>query len=126
MWPHWVEIGTPAGSTEVWGGPLANGCLVAALSNRAAPNGTLVTAPVSVLLERRAFFSFAMLAGPSARAAGYARGVPAPAAETAMAQATYQLRDVLAGKDVGPVTASGTIAANVAAGDTKLFTLRAT
>ena len=90
---------------------------------QAASSHPLNPAPVSVLRERRGFFSFAMLAGLSARAAGYARAVPTPVAETAAAPTVYQLRDVLAGKNLGQVLATGIVTASVNTGDTKLFVL---
>ena len=58
--------GTPAGSTEVWGGALSNGSLVLALCNRDAPNATVVDAPLSLLLEHNAFFSCAQPIAPPA------------------------------------------------------------
>ena len=111
--------GTPADNTEVWGGPLANGSLVVALQNRKAPNGTVVTAPISSLLGTNEFFSFAMLAPAAARANGYARSVATPPT----AASSYKVRDVLAGKDLGAVSSTGEISAAVDLGDTRVFVL---
>ena len=74
---------------------------------------------MSALLEPNGFFSYAMLAPRAARAAGYARSVPAPAA----AATSYAVRDVLAGKDMPAVAATGSVSAKVDRGDTKLFVL---
>ena len=118
--------GTPAGGTEAWGGALANGSLVVALSNRDAPDGTTVELAVKSLLEPNGFFSFAMLAPAAARASGYARSVPLPATLAALAPgAVYAVRDILAKRDLpGHVSAAtGVVRATVDKGDTKLFVL---
>ena len=78
--------GTPAGEIEAWAGPLTTPAnhssrpssprsLVLALCNRGSENGTVVTAPLSLLMERNGFWSFAMLPPRAARASGYARSV---------------------------------------------------
>lgn len=113
--------GTLAGTTEVWGGPLAGGKLVVALSNRSPSSQATVAAPVSALFEPHGFFSFAMLASPGAEAAGYAESVPPPAA----AAESYTVRDVLA-RTTLPETvsaATGVVSAKVDPGDTRLFVL---
>jgi hypothetical protein len=69
--------GFPAGSIEVWSGPLAaaNGSSVLVLSNREAANATTVhvAAPLSLLAEGyNGFYPFAVLPERSAKASGYA------------------------------------------------------
>ena len=112
--------GTPAGHTEVWAGPLANGSLVVALQNREDQDNTTISVSVAALSEPNAFFSFAMLRAPAARANGYARGVPSPPP----AAKAYTVHDVLLGKDVGVLQGEERLSAQVATGDTKLFVLR--
>jgi len=116
--------GTPAGDTETWGGPLANGSLVLALCNRDAPDGTTVTAPLSLLSESNAFFSNAMLEPRAAKANGYAKSVARQLASGPAHASSYEVSDVLAGgAPMGKVEAGGRFGAKVDAGDTKLFLL---
>ena len=114
--------GTPAGHTEVWGGPLAGGKYVIAMQNRDAPNGTAISAPLSILGERNGFFSYSMLTSAAAKANGYARSVAMP---TPLAT-SYSVRDPILGKDLPDVvTKEGVLTAMVNKGDTKLFVLTA-
>lgn len=115
--------GTPAGSrTEVWGGPLSNGRYVVALSNRDGPDSAAVELNVAALVGSNIFFSFAMLAEPAARAAGYAKSVQPPPLLPPTTR--YTVRDVLAGVDLpGTVDGRGKLSANVDTGDTRLFVL---
>ena len=115
--------GTPAGDTEIWGGALANGSLVLALCNRNAPNGTTIKATLSLLFERHAFFSFAMLSERSARAAGYAHQVAHDLAGSQQMTTTFRVRDVLSGEDLPSVLGNGSVSARVDTGDTKLILL---
>ena len=117
--------GSPSGGTEAWGGPLANGSFIVALSNRNGPDPSNVTVAVRSLLETNAFFSFAMLAPAAARASGYARPVESPSAAATTATA-FSVRDILQRVDLpGHVAATtGVVSASVDTGDTKLFVLR--
>ena len=102
--------------------------MVVALQNRDAPNGTTVSVPMPLLSERNAFFSFAMLAPAAARAMGYAKSVSLnpPAQALPSAPKSYAVHDVLEGKDMGTVDATGTLSAPVDTGDTRLFILMPT
>ena len=115
--------GTPAGETEVWGGPLANGSIVLALCNRDAPNGTSVSAPLSLLLGHNQFFSFAMLAERSARASGYATSVDSRLAGGRWLGMSFSVRDVLTGQEMSDVKPGGVMSAEVDTGDTRLLLL---
>jgi hypothetical protein len=77
---------------------------------------------VAVALGLAHFHSRALLLSSSllvGRANGYARSVPSPPAGTV----SYTVHDVIVGKDIGTVAASGKFTAVVDKGDTRVFVL---
>jgi hypothetical protein len=101
---------------------------VVALSNRADQGAAKITFPVAALLPENEFFSFAMLATRAAHAAGYAKSVAVAAPPAAL----FTVRDIADARGGASFSSplvsvdTGTVVAQVDAGDTKLFVLSPT